>query len=735
MGNPCFYPVICPSGFDIWPAMSNEQAQNSASGCPPLHSNDMKNPLFLTLFAVPLLAAPTVKADVDLVAWWPLDEIVGDVTPDASGNGYDMDINDLDVSALVPGKFGSAMAFDGMSNMLTRVHEEGDDLPITQHEQYSVALWVKGDYQDQPGNNGVDVRVFSEGSDFDANPLFNIGTHNAGADGTVDLYLRNGGGPPHQHSFAEAFNGEWHHIVWVRDQDEAVLYVDGELDEQFFEFYDTYLPEVTNNTSIGGILRATQSHWFKGDIDDVALFKNALGEAEVAQLFAGTLLIGENPDKDEDGLPDSWEEANGVTDPAADEDGDMLTNLEEFTKRTDPKKADTDEDGLNDNVETATVTWVSAADTGTDPREPDTDGDGLLDGVETNTGTFVSAQDTGTSPLSRDSDSDKFSDGAEVDGGTDPTDAASKPADELLVGYWPLDEINGGITPDLSGNGYDMTVVNMTSDNVVAGMVGNAFRFDNAEATMLTYVADFEAPGDLPISQHERWSVVMWANIELGQNDMRAFSEGSDTGDNDPLLNIGTHNGGADGTVDIFLRNAGSPNHEHSIGEAFNEEWHHIALVWDSEALLLYIDGELDDQAFTWKDPYKEGVTNTTTIGGILRAAPSHWVTGQIDEVSVWKSALSASKVAELADGAPAVGGGQLPFQVSTVTFDSAARSTKLVWESRAGKTYSIDRSTNLKEWLELTDGVESEGETTEFTHPDIPEAETENYYRVSEEN
>ena len=128
-------------------------------------------------------------------------------------------------------------------------------------------------------------------------------------------------------------------------------------------------------------------------------------------------------------------------------------------------------------------------------------------------------------------------------------------------------------------------------------------------------------------------------------------------------------------------------------------------------------------------------MTNTTTIGGILRAAPSHWVTGQIDEVSVWKSALSASKVAELADGAPAVGGGQLPFQVSTVTFDSAARSTKLVWESRAGKTYSIDRSTNLKEWLELTDGVESEGETTEFTHPDIPEAETENYYRVSEEN
>ncbi|MCB1095403.1 MAG: LamG domain-containing protein [Verrucomicrobiae bacterium] len=666
-----------------------------------------------------------------VVAWWPLDEVVGDVTPDASGNGYDMDLNGLDVSALVPGKFGSAMAFDG-STMLTRTHEAGEDLPIGQHEQYSIALWVKGSYLDQTAG---DMRVFSEGSDIDQDPLLNIGTHNGNADATVDIFLRNGGDVGHQHSFSEAFDGEWHHIVLVRDQDEVLLYVDGELDDQFFNFLDPYSPDVTNNTSIGGILRAAQSHWFIGDIDDVALFKNALGEAEVTKLFDGTLLTGENPDKDGDGLPDSWEEANGVTDPAADEDGDTLTNLQEFTKRTDPKRADTDDDGLKDNVETATVTWVSADDTGTDPRNPDTDGDGLLDGVETNTGTFVSAMDTGTSPLSRDSDGDKFSDGSEVDGGTDPTDAASKPADELLVGYWPLDEINGEITPDLSGNGYDMTVVNMTSDNVVAGMVGNALQFDSIEETMLTYVADLEAPGDLPISQHERWSIVMWANIEgAGQNDLRVFSEGSDL-DNDPLLNIGTHNGGADGTVDLYLRNAGTPNHEHSIGEAFNSEWHHVALVWDSETLSLYIDGELDDQTFTWKDPYKEGSTNTTTIGGILRAAPSHWVTGLIDEVSLWKSALSASKVAELAEGALPIGGGQLPFQVSTVTFDSAARSAKLVWESRAGKFYSVDRSTNLEEWLELTDGVESAGDTTEFTHPDIPATETENYYRVREEN
>lgn len=663
-------------------------------------------------------------AEALIVAWWPLDEISGDTTPDASGNGFDMDLNGIDASSLIPGKFGSAIAFDG-STMLTRIHEEDEDLPIGQHEQHTIALWVKGNYQEQAAS---DRRVFSEGSDIDGDPLLNIGTHNANADGTVDIFLRNGGGPPHQHSFGEAFDGEWHHIVWVRDGEEAFLYLDGELDEQFFEFYDAYAPDVTNNTSIGGILRAAQSHWFIGEIDDVVLFKSALNEGHVTQLFAGTLLARENPDKDGDGLLDSWEEANNVTDPAADEDNDTLTNLEEFNRRTDPRKDDTDEDGLKDNVETKTVTWVSAEDTGTDPLKADTDGDGLLDGVETNTGVFVSAQDTGTSPLSRDSDNDKYSDGSEVENGTDPTDATSKPADDLLVAYWPLDVIEGEVTPDASGNGYDMTVNNMTADNVVEGVLGSALEFFNGEETMLTYVA--EEGDELPISQHERWSVALWANIEIGQSDLRVFSEASDS-DTDPLLNIGTQNAGADETVDIYLRNAGSPNHQYSVNNGFDETWHHIVLVWDSEELSLYIDGELDEQVFTWQNPYKEGATNTTSIGGILRANPSHWVTGMIDEVSVWKSALSSSKIAELAEGAAATGGGSLPFQVSDITFDSEIRATTLKWESRPGAVYSIDRSPNLESWLELTDGVDSEGDVTEFIHPGIPAEDTQNYYRV----
>ena len=88
-------------------------------------------------------------------------------------------------------------------------------------------------------------------------------------------------------------------------------------------------------------------------------------------------------------MTDAWEERFGldpnVDDSADDGDGDNLSNLEEFNLRTDPTKADTDEDGLNDDVETNTGTFNSASDTGSNPNSSDTDRDGLDDGEEVNT--------------------------------------------------------------------------------------------------------------------------------------------------------------------------------------------------------------------------------------------------------------------------------------------------------------------------------------------------------------
>ena len=70
----------------------------------------------------------------------------------------------------------------------------------------------------------------------------------------------------------------------------------------------------------------------------------------------------------------------------ADSDG-LSDGQEEFVLGTDPNKRDSDDDGLDDNIETNTGVYVSSSDTGTDPNNADSDGDGITDGFEVTIGT------------------------------------------------------------------------------------------------------------------------------------------------------------------------------------------------------------------------------------------------------------------------------------------------------------------------------------------------------------
>lgn len=114
-------------------------------------------------------------------------------------------------------------------------------------------------------------------------------------------------------------------------------------------------------------------------------------------------------DTDGDGLPDYYEEYITYTDPSKvktddinhdgnrDEDGDGLSNLEEYKALTNAYLEDTEYDGLTDYDEIMVYgTNPSEYDTdfdgvgdwteiqrGTDPLNPDTNGDGVVDGEET----------------------------------------------------------------------------------------------------------------------------------------------------------------------------------------------------------------------------------------------------------------------------------------------------------------------------------------------------------------
>src|SRR6266487_1081747 len=211
-----------------------------------------------------------------------------------------------------------------------------------------------------------------------------------------------------------------------------------------------------------------------------------------------------------------------------------------------------------------------------------------------------------------------------------------------LVAYWPLDEVQGNKTPDLA-SGYDMTLNNLTTNDLVAGISSNCFSFSNTRQTMLSRV--HSAGEDLPINKHDAFTVSLWTKVNgTGQNDLRVFSE-ANTGISDPLFNLGTHN--VDGTLDLLIRQSGwtQVGHITTTAQPFDDQWHHIVFVQHADGTrTFYIDGVADELVIPAKAAGMFNV-NDTTIGGILRASPGFWVTGLIDEVALWKRALTADEI------------------------------------------------------------------------------------------
>jgi hypothetical protein len=114
--------------------------------------------------------------------------------------------------------------------------------------------------------------------------------------------------------------------------------------------------------------------------------------------------MAKSRDRDHDGLPDKWEHKfhlsthhkSGKGDP----DKDGLNNRGEFKSKTNPRKADSDRDGINDANDDQDDDGVDNRDEqseGTNPCDRDSDDDGVHDGDEVG-GTIVSFVEDSAKP-------------------------------------------------------------------------------------------------------------------------------------------------------------------------------------------------------------------------------------------------------------------------------------------------------------------------------------------------
>ena len=391
-----------------------------------------------------ILFSPTesqAQIEAGLLNYWPLDGTTEDeasLTPGTSGTSIDNgQINgsvafvNAETEGLGAG-FGQAGSFPGgAGNNITVPDPDGLTNDIDRSgADLSISVWIKAN-QWTTGWQGIIAH--GEGSDYrlarrasDDPVLFSY------AGGTGDIQTINNYGS------APAGDGLWHHIVATTGNGGVTqLYVNGVL-----EATSTGVPIIAASGGNNNVLcigcNPDNGREFDGLIDDIAMWDRVLTDEEVTSIYAaGTAgedlssLFPIPGDNDGDGLPNVWEErygldpndSTGINGASGDFDDDNVDNITEFDNGTFPNNKDSDDDGLNDDVETnnGENSYVSATDTGTNPLNPDSDGDGINDKAEDNGGSYVSESMTGSDPTVADTDADTMPDGYEVDNSLDPT--------------------------------------------------------------------------------------------------------------------------------------------------------------------------------------------------------------------------------------------------------------------------------------------------------------------------
>ena len=203
--------------------------------------------------------------NANLVGHWPLDDGMGIIATDTSGNGNDGTLEGN--IAWGEGKLDQAVEFSGPDDKV-KIKDTSGDLDIT--GDLTISLWLKR-FENFAGDEWFLLKDSAYAWKLNGGiPYFYIWA----PDMTIIAPKPETTIPP---------DGSWHHIAAVYDASEAEvsIYIDGVLN--ITQTVDGELSSTQSDIIIGTDTDAV----LKGMIDDVRIFNIALGADEIARLFQG----------------------------------------------------------------------------------------------------------------------------------------------------------------------------------------------------------------------------------------------------------------------------------------------------------------------------------------------------------------------------------------------------------------------------------------------------------------
>jgi len=171
---------------------------------------------------------------------------------------------------------GNDFTFDGVNDYINL--SANPNLPICKtgtEIAYSISAWVKGAPQS-------DRRFYAEGNSTTNSPTFGLGATTSGA---MTVFIRNDAGNNilNKQTTSTAFDNNWHHVVWVDENGNGKVYVDGNLDATNFTYTPTAI--TLDQAAIGAIFRTDVGYYFNGMVDELSVWNKALSVNEVRSLM------------------------------------------------------------------------------------------------------------------------------------------------------------------------------------------------------------------------------------------------------------------------------------------------------------------------------------------------------------------------------------------------------------------------------------------------------------------
>jgi len=214
-----------------------------------------------------------------------------------------------------------------------------------------------------------------------------------------------------------------------------------------------------------------------------------------------------------------------------------------------------------------------------------------------------------------------------------PADAPAIPVNGL-VAYWPLDEAQGTIARDATGNLNDGTLLNdptwIATAPAGASLNPSALHLDGAD----DYVE--VTPRTLPRAEAAKTISVWFRNSASSPRLRNLVAFFNDQG------NTGIHLGFETNLVAVWRYGDFDP--VIASATAPDGGWHHLAYTWDGSTHRLYLDGSAIG---TSTIGMKNGAVATARLGAWQ--VPDEMFIGDLDDVRVYDRPLSDAEIAALA--------------------------------------------------------------------------------------